>query len=344
MNETKSYLEVINLTKHFPVGAGIFSKAKGYVRAVDRISFKVSRGETVSLVGESGSGKTTVARLILRLIEPTEGNILFDGTDLTKIRGKELRNIRRKIQIIFQDPYSSLNPRMTVYSMLSEVLHVHSIVPREKSTEHIEYLLQLVGLNADAMYRYPHEFSGGQRQRIGIARALAVEPSFIVADEPVSALDVSVQAQILNLLMELQEKLHLTYLIISHDLGVVRHISDRVLVMYLGKIVEESPTEILFSNPNHPYTQALLSAIPKPDPEATLPQLLAKGEPPSPVNPPSGCAFHPRCPYATDLCRIKEPILQNISEKHRSACWVFASDQKGNKDIVSVADATNDIS
>lgn len=330
MDKEKPYLKVENLTKYYPVGGGIFSKAHGFVRAVDHISFDVYPGETVSLVGESGSGKTTVARLILRLVDETEGSIYFDGVDLTKLNSKALRNFRKKIQIIFQDPYSSLNPRMTVYSMLAEVLHVHHIVPREEVTEHIEHLLNLVGLAADAMYRYPHEFSGGQRQRIGIARALAVNPSLLVADEPVSALDVSVQAQILNLLMELQEKLHLTYLIISHDLGVVRHISDRVLVMYLGKIVEEAPTEQLFNSPNHPYTQALLSAIPRPDPGATLPKLLAKGEPPSPINPPSGCSFHPRCPHATEQCRIEEPTLQNISETHRSACWLFASLNKKN--------------
>jgi len=324
MNNRIPYLKVDNLTKYYPVGGGLFAKARNYVRAVDHVSFNVYPGETVSLVGESGSGKTTVARLILRLIEPTDGSIYFDGVDLTKLKSKELRNIRRKIQIIFQDPYSSLNPRMTVYSMLSEVLYVHRIVPKEEIPSHIEQLLQLVGLNTDAMYRYPHEFSGGQRQRIGIARALAVNPSFLVADEPVSALDVSVQAQILNLLMELQEKLHLTYLIISHDLGVVRHISDRVLVMYLGKIVEEAPTETLFENPNHPYTKALLSAIPKPDPSASLPKLLARGEPPSPVNPPPGCSFHPRCPYATEQCKNEPPPLQNISDTHRSACWVFA--------------------
>ena len=328
MNNYIPYLKVDNLTKYYPVGGGLFTKARNYVRAVDHVSFNVYSGETVSLVGESGSGKTTVARLILRLVEPTDGSIYFDGVDLTKLNSKELRSIRRKIQIIFQDPYSSLNPRMTVYSMLSEVLHVHRIVPKEQITDHIEQLLQLVGLNEDAMYRYPHEFSGGQRQRIGIARALAVNPSFLVADEPVSALDVSVQAQILNLLMELQEKLHLTYLIISHDLGVVRHISDRVLVMYLGKIVEEAPTESLFENPNHPYTKALLSAIPKPDPSAPLPKLLAQGEPPSPVNPPSGCSFHPRCPYATEQCKNESPPLQNISDTHYSACWVFSKNSE----------------
>ncbi len=328
MNNHTPYLKVDNLTKYYPVGGGLFAKARNYVRAVDHVSFNVYSGETVSLVGESGSGKTTVARLILRLVEPTDGSIYFDGVDLTKLNSKELRSIRRKIQIIFQDPYSSLNPRMTVYSMLAEVLHVHRIVPKEQITGHIEQLLQLVGLNADAMYRYPHEFSGGQRQRIGIARALAVNPSFLVADEPVSALDVSVQAQILNLLMELQEKLHLTYLIISHDLGVVRHISDRVLVMYLGRIVEEAPTETLFESPNHPYTKALMSAIPKPDPSASLPKLLARGEPPSPVNPPSGCSFHPRCPYATEKCKNESPPLQNISDTHRSACWVFAKNSE----------------
>ncbi len=322
------YLKVENLTKYYPVGGGIFSKPKGFVRAVDGVSFEVYKGETVGLVGESGSGKTTVARLLVKLIEPTSGSIYFDGEDITKLSNKEFLPYRRKIQMIFQDPYSSLNPRMTVYSMIAEVLYVHKIVPKNEIPKMVEQLLEMVGLTSDSMYRYPHEFSGGQRQRIGIARALAVHPSFIVADEPVSALDVSVQAQILNLLMDLQKQLNLTYLFISHDLSVVRHISDRVIVMYLGKIVEEAPAEKLFENPNHPYTRALLSAIPKPEPGAYVQALGVKGEPPSPINPPQGCVFHPRCPFATDKCRADVPSLIEVGENHRSACWVFASSNK----------------
>lgn len=323
MNE-EPYLKVVNLTKHYPIGGGIFSKPKGYVRAVDMVSFEVYKGETVGLVGESGSGKTTVARLLVKLIEPTAGAIYFEGQDITKLTNKEFLPYRRKIQMIFQDPYSSLNPRMTIYSMIAEVLYVHKIVPVREIPKMVEKLLNMVGLTSDSMHRYPHEFSGGQRQRIGIARALAVHPSFIVADEPVSALDVSVQAQILNLLMDLQKQLNLTYLFISHDLSVVRHISDRVLVMYLGKIVEEAPTEELFEKPNHPYTRALLSAIPKPEPGGLIPEIEVRGEPPSPVNPPSGCVFHPRCPFATDKCRRDVPDLMDVGQNHRSACWVFA--------------------
>lgn len=325
------YLKVVNLEKFYPVGGGIFTKPKGYVRAVDRVSFEVYKGETVGLVGESGSGKTTVARLLVKLIEPSGGNIYFDGVDITSLTSKEFLPYRRKIQMIFQDPYSSLNPRMTVYSMISEVLHVHKIVPRDEIKKTVEKLLEMVGLTSDAMYRYPHEFSGGQRQRIGIARALAVQPSFIVADEPVSALDVSVQAQILNLLMELQERLNLTYLFISHDLSVVKHISDRVLVMYLGRIVEEAPTEELFQNPNHPYTRVLLSSIPKPEPGASTPELEVKGEPPSPINPPSGCVFHPRCPFAIAKCEVDPPELSVVGENHLSACWVFGSSDRVSK-------------
>ncbi|MCX8065549.1 MAG: ATP-binding cassette domain-containing protein [Candidatus Hydrogenedentes bacterium] len=326
--DREPYLKVVNLGKHYPVGGGIFTKPKGYVRAVDKISFEVYEGETLGLVGESGSGKTTVARLLVKLVEPTEGTIYFEGVDITSLSNKEFLPYRRKIQMIFQDPYSSLNPRMTVFSMIAEVLHVHKIVPKSEIKKSVEKLLEMVGLTSDAMYRYPHEFSGGQRQRIGIARALAVQPSFIVADEPVSALDVSVQAQILNLLIDLQKQLNLTYLFISHDLSVVRHISDRVIVMYLGKIVEEAPTERLFQNPNHPYTRLLLSSIPKPDPNSSLPELEVRGEPPSPINPPPGCVFHPRCPFAIDKCKIDTPELSYVGENHRSACWVFGSSDK----------------
>ncbi len=323
------YLKVVNLTKHYPVGGGIFAKPKGYVKAVDGVSFEVYKGETVGLVGESGSGKTTVARLLVKLIEPTSGSIYFEGQDITKLNNKEFLPYRRKIQMIFQDPYSSLNPRMTVYSMIAEVLYVHRIVPWRKIPEMVEKLLEMVGLGPESMHRYPHEFSGGQRQRIGIARALAVQPSFVVADEPVSALDVSVQAQILNLLMDLQKRLNLTYLFISHDLNVVRHISDRVIVMYLGRIVEEAPTEKLFEEPNHPYTRALLSAIPKPIPGESISGLEVKGEPPSPINPPPGCVFHSRCPFVTDKCRECVPELVEVGSNHRSACWVFASSKRG---------------
>ncbi|MBI2422579.1 MAG: dipeptide ABC transporter ATP-binding protein [Candidatus Hydrogenedentes bacterium] len=314
-------LQVRDLTKRFPVRRGVFSQITGYVRAVDGISFDIPRGKTLALVGESGSGKTTAGRAILRLIEPTSGSVRFDGQEVTTLNKHDLRALRKRMQLIFQDPYGSLNPRMTVYNVLSEAMAIHGLA-RGRRRERVYELLDQVGLADTAADRYPHEFSGGQRQRIGIARALAVEPDILIADEPVSALDVSVQAQILNLLAQLQQDLGLTYLFIGHDLSVVRHISDEVAVMYLGKIVEMGPVDALFSAPVHPYTKALLSAVPVPDPDAHKHRILVQGDVPSPMNPPSGCRFHPRCPDATSACAITEPQLEG--ESHRAACLVHA--------------------
>jgi oligopeptide/dipeptide ABC transporter ATP-binding protein len=319
-----SLLEVSGLVKHFPVRKGVFSRVAGQVRAVDGVSFSVQRGTTLSLVGESGSGKTTVGRAILRLIEPTSGSVKFGGTEVTTLPKRELRELRRRMQIIFQDPVGSLNPRMTVYSTLSEPLAVHKLVPRAKRRDRVAELLELVGLPPESADRYPHEFSGGQRQRIGIARALAVEPELIVADEPVSALDVSIQAQILNLLQELQNRLGLTFLFIGHSLSVIRHISTHVAVMYLGRIVEMAPVHELFENPVHPYTKALLSAAPEPDPNAPSDRIILHGEMPSPLNPPSGCHFHPRCPDAQPSCSQREQKLVEIKPGHWVACSVHA--------------------
>jgi oligopeptide transport system ATP-binding protein len=322
MSET--LLAVENLIKHFPVREGVFGRATGAVRAVDGISFSIPRGTTLSLVGESGSGKTTAGRSILRLIEPTGGKILFDGIDLASLGPKDLRELRKRIQIVFQDPYGSLNPRMTIYSMLSEAMKAHGIGNRHSRRDRCYELLSLVGLPPQAADRYPHEFSGGQRQRIGIARALAVEPELIVADEPVSALDVSVQAQILNLMKDLQQKLGLTYLFIGHDLSVIRHISDAVAVMYLGRIVEIGPADELFRAPVHPYTQALLSAVPEIDPDRTSRRIILQGDVPSPIHPPSGCHFHPRCPSATPDCATRLQMLTDHAKGHRVACHIQA--------------------
>lgn len=317
-------LIVENLVKHFPVRKGVFSLVQDYVRAVDGVSFRAPRGKTLALVGESGSGKTTAGRAILRLIEPTGGRVYFDGIEVTGLGAREMRALRRRMQIIFQDPYGSLNPRMTVHGMLAEVLRVHGLAPRGTARARIEELLELVGLPAAAADRYPHEFSGGQRQRIGIARALAVEPDLIVADEPISALDVSIQAQILNLLEELQERLGLTYLFIGHDLSVVRHIADLVAVMYLGKLVEFGPAAAVFEAPVHPYTKALLSAAPSPMPGAKRERILLRGDTPSPINPPSGCPFHPRCPEALPECASRAQRLLAAGEGRTAACHVFA--------------------
>ncbi|GMV93928.1 MAG: ABC transporter ATP-binding protein [Candidatus Hydrogenedentota bacterium] len=317
-------LVVEDLVKHFPVRKGVFSRTVGAVRAVDGVSFAIPRGKTLSLVGESGSGKTTCGRAILRLIEPTSGVVRFDGVDVTTLRRRELREMRKRMQIIFQDPYGSLNPRMTVYSMLSEILRVHRLAPKAKRRDRVIELLELVGLPPEAADRYPHEFSGGQRQRLGVARALAVEPDLIVADEPVSALDVSIQAQILNLMEDLQNKLNLTYLFIGHDLSVIRHISDYVAVMYLGRIVEYGTTEDIFERTVHPYTRALLSAVPVPDPDAKDERIVLKGDVPSPLRPPSGCHFHPRCPDALPACSQKEQVLTNVGGCHTAACHVHA--------------------
>ncbi len=317
-------LEVRNLKKYFPIKRGIvFSRHVGDVKAVDGISFNIKKGETVGLVGESGCGKSTVARVIIRLLEPTDGEIIFEGTDITKLPQSELRKLRRDMQIIFQDPYSALNPRMTVSEIIGEPLEVHKVVNNSKEKQkRIQELLELVGLAPYHANRYPHEFSGGQRQRIGIARALALNPKFIVADEPTSALDVSVRAQIINLMQDLQKELGLTYLFISHDLSVIRHICDRILVMYLGKLVEIAPNEELYNSPLHPYTQALLSAVPIPDPEVAekRKKVILLGDVPSPVNPPSGCRFHPRCPYVMDICSKVEPQLKEINKGHFTAC------------------------
>jgi len=316
-------LQVENLVKYFPVGGGVLTGPLGMVRAVDGVSFSIRRGETLGLVGESGCGKTTTGRCILQLERPTSGRILFEGVDLVTLDQVALRSVRRRIQVIFQDPYSSLNPRMTIGQILAEPLEVHGIV-REKAAraERVRELLTQVGLAPQHARRYPHQLSGGQRQRVGIARALAMEPSLIVCDEPVSALDVSIQAQIINLLEDLQARYGLTYLFIAHDLSVVRHISDRVAVMYLGRIAEITDRTALYAEPMHPYTRALLSAVPIPDPglEATRERTVLRGEVPSPLNPPPGCVFHPRCPIAVDRCSAAIPPLREIRPGHWAAC------------------------
>ena len=317
-------LEVKNLKMYFPVGSGFLSrKPMGYVKAVDDVSFTVKRGETLGLVGESGCGKTTTGRCILQLYKPTAGQVIFDGQDLTSMNTKTMRGMRREMQVIFQDPYSSLNPRMTAGNIIGEPLIVHGLVANKTEyRDKVADLLTNVGLNPYMADRFPHEFSGGQRQRIGVARALSVSPKFIVADEPVSALDVSIQAQIINLLEDLQEQFNLTYLFIAHDLSVVRHISDRVGVMYLGHMVEMAERNEIYRNPIHPYTKALLSAVPIPDPvlDAQRERVLLTGEVPSPLNPPSGCVFHPRCPVANDTCSQILPELREVETNHHSAC------------------------
>ena len=317
-------LEVKNLKMYFPVGSGFLSrKPVGYVKAVDDGNFTVKRGETLGLVGESGCGKTTTGRCILQLYKPTAGQVIFDGQDLTSMNTKTMRGMRREMQVIFQDPYSSLNPRMTAGNIIGEPLIVHGLVANKTEyRDKVADLLTNVGLNPYMADRFPHEFSGGQRQRIGVARALSVSPKFIVADEPVSALDVSIQAQIINLLEDLQEQFNLTYLFIAHDLSVVRHISDRVGVMYLGHLVEMAERYEIYRNPIHPYTKALLSAVPIPDPvlDAQRERVLLTGEVPSPLNPPSGCVFHPRCPVANDTCSQILPELREVETNHHSAC------------------------
>jgi oligopeptide transport system ATP-binding protein len=313
-------LQVKNLKKYFPIKGGILSKTVGHVQAVDDISFDLYPGETVGLVGESGCGKSTAARTILRLIEPTGGEVFFEGQDILKLGKKPMRALRRQMQIIFQDPYASLNPRMTVASIVGEPLEIHKIAKGRAKEERVANILEKVGLRPEHMRRYPHEFSGGQRQRIGIARALALNPKLIIGDEPVSALDVSIQAQVINLLEDLQREFNLTYLIIAHDLSVVEHISDRVAVMYLGKIVELATDRELYENPSHPYTEALLSAVPRPDPSIKKQRIILPGDVPSPINPPSGCRFHTRCLYAKADCKTVEPPLQDIGDGHYVAC------------------------
>ena len=313
-------LETVNLKKYFPIKEGLFSKQKRYVKAVDDISIKIFKGETFSLVGESGSGKSTLGRTILRLQEPTEGSIFFDGEEITNLKKKEMRKIRHDMQVIYQDPYGSLNPRMKIFDLIAEPLRINKILSGKALEERVIELMEQVGLDPARGLRYPHEFSGGQRQRIGIARAIALNPKFILADEAVSALDVSVQAQVINLLVELQEKLDLTYLFIAHGLNVVRHISDRVGVMYLGHLVEVGEVEELYKRPAHPYTSALISTNPTPNPRAKREKIFLKGEIPSPSNPPSGCPFHTRCPLAQERCKLEKPGLVSISDSRSVAC------------------------
>jgi oligopeptide/dipeptide ABC transporter ATP-binding protein len=319
--DKKNLIEIKELVKYFPVRGGLLQRVVAWVQAVDNISFNIRQGETVGLVGESGCGKTTVGRTLLRLIEPTSGSVMFDGVDVARLKGRELKGMRRNMQIIFQDPYASLDPRMPIGESIAEGLKIHKIGNSRQRFETVIEMLRKVGMEDYHAHRYPHEFSGGQRQRIGIARALALRPKFIVADEPVSALDVSIQSQVLNILKQLQREFGLTYLFIAHNLSVVEHISDRVAVMYLGKMFEMTNREELFRNPLHPYTQALMSAIPIPDPTLKRERIILQGDVPSPLNPPGGCRFHPRCPVALDICAIEEPQFRQVSQDHTVACW-----------------------
>ena len=316
-------LEVTDLVKHFPIKAGILiDRQIGAVQAVDGVSFTVNRGETLGLVGESGCGKSTLSRSILQLIKPTSGSVRFDGREITNLGAGDLRKLRPQMQMVFQDPYASLNPRKRVAQIVGDPMKLHGIVPRGGAVKAVQELLERVGLNPEHYNRFPHEFSGGQRQRIGIARALSLNPRMIIADEPVSALDVSIQAQIINLLEDLQEDLGLTYIFVAHDLGVVRHVADRIAVMYLGKIVEIGPAAEVYSNPIHPYTLSLLSAVPIPDPRANAErkQMILEGDVPSPADPPAACRFHTRCPFATDVCSVEEPPLIDHGGGHFAAC------------------------
>ncbi len=327
MNADGNLVEVKNLRKFFPVHSNFFSRTKIFVQAVVGVNLFIRRGETLGLVGESGCGKSTLGRLILRLEEPTEGKVLFENEDILQYDSERLRQLRRQMQIIFQDPYSSLNPRKTVGSIIGEPLIIHNIGSKKEREERVLKLMEVVGLRPEHVNRYPHEFSGGQRQRIGIARALALNPKLIIADEPVSALDVSIQAQVLNLLEDLQEEFHLTYLFIAHDLSVVEHISDRVAVMHLGRIAELALSEDLYRSPKHPYTQALLSANPVPDPTLERKRILLQGEVPSPINPPSGCNFHTRCPHKFEPCPKEVPQFREIESNHWVACYLYGPNQ-----------------
>jgi len=326
MPENDLMMDVQNLKKYFPIWGGILRRVIGWVKAVDGVSFEIKKGETFGLVGESGCGKSTVGRTILRLLTKTEGDVNYKGRDLFSLDRSELTNLRQEMQIIFQDPYSSLNPRLTVSDIVGEALKEHRITNGKETVARVRDTVEKCGLQPHHLRRYPHEFSGGQRQRIGLARALVLNPEFIVCDEPVSALDVSIQSQILNLLLDLQQDMGLTYLFISHDLSVVRHISNRVGVMYLGDLVEVSEVEKLFSNPQHPYTRALLSAIPTPNPRRKGEKILLKGSIPSPANPPEGCKFHTRCPEAKEVCKEKTPELVEIEEDHRVSCHLVDHD------------------
>ncbi|MCK4617316.1 dipeptide ABC transporter ATP-binding protein [Candidatus Aerophobetes bacterium] len=323
-------LEVKNLKKYFPINRGVFRRVVGYVKAVDRVDLFIRQGETLGLVGESGCGKTTLGRSILRLIEPTDGEVWFKTgkgkkLDITKLEDREIKSLRREMRMIFQDPYGSLNPRMTVMDIVGEPLIIHKVAQGKEIEDRVRTLLKIVGLNPRYMRRYPHEFSGGQRQRIGIARALALNPRLVIADEPVSALDVSVQAQVINLLEDLQVQFNLTYLFIAHDLSVVYHISDRIAVMYVGKIMEVAEAEEVYQRPRHPYTEALISAVPVIDPDVKPERILLQGDVPNPANAPSGCTFHPRCRYAKKICSQEEPPLEDIGDEHYVACH-FADD------------------
>lgn len=326
-------LEVKGLKQYFPIKGGFFGRTVNNVKAVDDISFDIKEGETVSVVGESGCGKSTTGRAILRLDEPTEGTVTFEGKDILSLSKSEMRDMRSEMQIIFQDPYASLNPRKTVKMTLIEAMDIQNVVPKKERQERALEIMETVGLQKHQIDRFPHEFSGGQRQRIGIARALAVNPKLIIADEAVSALDVSIQAQVLNLLQRLQDEMGLTYLFIAHDLGVVRHISDRIIVMYLGKIVEMGDTKSIFENPQHPYTKALLSAIPVPDPKNKSDRIFLRGDVPSPIDPPTGCRFHTRCPFATEKCKTDIPVLEHKDEtytgQHDVACHYAIDIQEG---------------
>lgn len=319
----KPILEVKGLKKYFDIKGGVFGKKVGEVKAVDDVSFTVYEGEILGIVGESGCGKSTTGKSILRLIEPTEGEVLFDGKDVTKLDDEEMRKLRRDMQIIFQDPYASLNPRHTIEKIISEPLLIHGIGDKQSRKEKVKELLETVGLSSYHAARYPHQFSGGQRQRIGIARALAVNPKLVICDEPVSALDVSVQSQILNLMEDLKKEYQLTYLFIAHDLSVVKHISDRVGVMYLGRMVELATKDELYDDPKHPYTKALLSAVPIPDPDAKSDRMILEGDVPSPSKPPTGCAFHTRCPECMEICKTERPAFKQISDKQFVACHLY---------------------